>query len=164
MGFGRNAGQPHVVVGDQHGSFVVGESHRPSADGEVLRSRFSRSRENHVERVFLTVFVTEVQFHQCASGVREGREIGGEGNARQRLRQLVGKAFPVAGSVADPVDIIEDCILRERIVTVVRSESGEGCVGHVVDAFRLAVHAWKLTLGGVRLPIPVSRKTLSLSG
>ena len=166
VGFGRNAGQAYVFVDDQHGSFVIGESHRPSADAEVLRSRFSLSRENHVERVFLAVFVTEVQIHQCASGLREGMEIGCEGNARQRLRQIVGKAFPVAGNVEDSVGVIEDRVLRDRIVTVVRAESGEGRVGHVVDALRprrvrAATHARKLILGVVRLPIPVSWEMLS---
>ena len=56
----------------------------------------------------------------------KGVEVGREGDPGQLLRQVVGKALPITRRMQDPVDVIEEVVLGDRVVLVVSTEGAQG--------------------------------------
>ena len=64
----------------------------------------------------------------------ERPEIGREGNAGQIALEVGLIAFAVAGMVQEPVDVVEDVPLGDRVVAVVGAEAVQRPVSDVIAA------------------------------
>ena len=102
----------------------------------MLRRGFAFAGEHEFKRVLVAVLVAEVEVGEFVSGLGEGVEVRRERDARQFLRQIIGELRPVFGSVENAVDVVENLVLRDGIVTVVAAERQQRVVRDVVDTVR----------------------------
>ncbi len=162
----RDAGQLHAVVHDQGVAHVlVREAHAAFAQPEVAWLKRAAQGGHDFERMFreVRVLIPQVQLGQRGARVREGAEVGGEGNARQALGEIVGEALAIVRRVQDAVDVVEDGVLGDGGIGVSDAEALEGRVRDVVDALqcpllREEVRVVKDT------PLDGSRPTLGSTG
>ena len=126
----------------------------------MFRLRLSRPDELDAERVFRTGFIGEMQFRQLAARIGESTKFGGERNAREILRKIVGEALAICRCMQDTVDVIENSVLGNPIVAVPNPEGAKRRVGDVVEAFRRRSQPGKALLAGLALEA-VSRETLA---
>ena len=92
----------------------------------------------------------------------EGAEVGRHRNPGQRLRQVICKALSVSGRMEDAVNVVENIILADRVVSVVHAECTQGRVGDVVDTLKTVGVFEKRELLIVWRLEPVSREALTL--
>ena len=122
------------------------------------------------QRKLLAGLVAEVQLGERLPGPGEGMKPFRHGHARQLLGEVVREALAVVGCVQDAVvgdgrkhavDVIEDRVLGDGVVGVVRVKYGERGIGDVVDAIQAGLIVQKLALLFVPPLVSVPRETLA---
>ena len=84
-----------------------------------------------------------------------------ERDARQFLGQVIGKLLPVCRRVQNSVDVVENLVLGDGVVLVVHTESSQGHVRDVVDAFQFWLDSGEQGLCARRGLVAVSREALA---
>ena len=105
--------------------------------------RFPIMSEHEGKWVLFARLVTEMECRKCLSCFHEGVEIRSEWDARQLFRQIVCKRFPIAWSIQNAVNVIENRILRDRLVTIVFLKGTQRRVRNIVDTIRRLFNSWK---------------------
>ena len=131
-----DAGYAHVLVDDKRRLCRGGETHRLLGQPKMVRLRLPVMGKHERKRVLFTGLVTEVERCRGPSPLprRRGNPV--------RMGCVVSfstnhlRTVPDSLARADPVNIVEDHILRNCIVAIVFTESVQSRVRNVVDTRR----------------------------
>ena len=108
-----------VFISEPHGAFT---------ESEVFRLRFALVGEDEFQGVSFTGFIIEMKGSEHCTCLREGVEIGCEGDARYHLGEVVCEFFSIPGGVQDTVNVVKEVVFRDGVVAIVVSEGAECCV------------------------------------
>ena len=98
-----------------------------------MRLRLPVMSEHKGKRVLFARLVTEVECRKCLPRFREGMEIRCKRDARYLLRQIVCELLPIARRVQNAVNVVENHVLRDRVVAVMFMEGVQRRVRDVVN-------------------------------
>ena len=136
--FGGYTSDPEMVVDDKRLA-VVGQSHLPRAQAVLLRRSVGTQRKLEAKGILLAGLVGHVQFAEGAARFGKCVEVGRHRHAGQVLGQIASEAIPVLPGMQHAVDVVEDRVLADRVVSVVRPERRKGGVGDVVYSSQFGI-------------------------